>query len=292
MHAFQHAAIGTCALALLGSLGSNQPQIAPWIRPGPASLTASPSKTKPKIVACELGSLPTFHGCVSFEQVQMPAGPALVAQPNRHRNAQGQTQTYEQIPMLPERSPNYRHYLYPLDIKEPGIQFSSGYDLDRPEDKQRHGPQARIGHGGVDILAPTGTEVRAMDLEFQKGPAEVLYVGELFGTTVVTLHVRNEGKTPRSYVVLHGHLKEAAPGLEAGQKLELGQLLGWVGQSGHAGIPHLHLETRRVRLGKEAKKLSRSQIIDHAFTVVSDPRNVLLQGSKTEGPSKNTKPPD
>ena len=40
----------------------------------------------------------------------------------------------------------------------------------------------------------------------------------------------------------YAHLKSLAPGMQVGTQVTAGQLVGWVGKTGNAGIPHLHLE--------------------------------------------------
>ena len=113
-----------------------------------------------------------------------------------------------------------------------------------------------VGHGGVDIAQKRGTEVRLVALEHQVGEAEVLYVGKLFGNSVVTRHALREAGKLRDYLVIHGHLDGPAPGLASGQNAREGTLVGFVGDSGSPGDVHLHLEIRRVRDGIDAKKLA------------------------------------
>jgi murein DD-endopeptidase MepM/ murein hydrolase activator NlpD len=39
----------------------------------------------------------------------------------------------------------------------------------------------------------------------------------------------------------YAHLSGYAPGIEAGLRVAAGQLIGYVGQTGNASVPHLHL---------------------------------------------------
>jgi murein DD-endopeptidase MepM/ murein hydrolase activator NlpD len=103
----------------------------------------------------------------------------------------------------------------------------------------------------------------------------VIYVGPLFGTTVVTRHTLREGGRLRDYVLLFGHLDAPAPGLHPGSPLHEGDSIGFVGDTGSPDIVHLHLEARRVRDGVDPTKLTPSAIVDNNSTVVCDPRNVL-----------------
>jgi hypothetical protein len=156
----------------------------------------------------------------------------------------------------------------------------SGYDLDRPDAEQRRGPTLRaVGHGGVDLPQKRGTEVALVSLEHQRGDADILYTGPLFGTTVVTRHTVHEGGQLREYIVLHGHLDAVAPGVAAGATAKEGSLLGFVGDTGSPELVHLHLEARRVREGVDiAQRLAKGSAADllaDDATVVCDPRNVL-----------------
>jgi murein DD-endopeptidase MepM/ murein hydrolase activator NlpD len=117
--------------------------------------------------------------------------------------------------------------------------------------------------------------VRLIALENQVGDAEVVHVGSLFGNSVVTRHSLREGGQLRDYVVIHGHLEGAAPGIKRGESAREGTLLGFVGDSGSPGEVHLHLEVRRVRDGVDAGKLVAGQLVLSSKTVVCDPRNVL-----------------
>jgi len=84
-------------------------------------------------------------------------------------------------------------------------------------------------HGGVDIAAQEGKPVRASN------EGIVTYSGEAlgYGNTVVIKH-------ELGYYSLYGHLKEIL--VEEGVKVETGQILGSVGQTGRTTGPHLHFE--------------------------------------------------
>jgi hypothetical protein len=115
-------------------------------------------------------------------------------------------------------------------------------------------------------------------LEHQEGDAEVLFVGSLFGETVITRHVLREGGQLRDYLLLFGHLDAPAPGLAPGATLKSADLVGFVGDTGSPELVHLHLEVRRVRSGIEPATLGKTAaaaLIDNATSVVCDPRNVL-----------------
>jgi murein DD-endopeptidase MepM/ murein hydrolase activator NlpD len=117
--------------------------------------------------------------------------------------------------------------------------------------------------------------VTLVAVEHQRGEAEVIYVGPLFGTTVATRHTVREGGQLRDYVLLFGHLDAPAAGVQAGTHVKEGDAIGYVGDTGSPSLVHLHFEARRVKGGVDASKLGPSALVDGSNTVVCDPRNVL-----------------
>ncbi|MCM5572427.1 peptidoglycan DD-metalloendopeptidase family protein [Burkholderiaceae bacterium FT117] len=86
-------------------------------------------------------------------------------------------------------------------------------------------------HKGVDFAAPSGTPVRA------SGSGVVDFAGwqNGYGKVVVLRH-RNGVET------LYAHLRGFASGLNKGDKVEQGEVIGYVGMTGWATGPHLHYE--------------------------------------------------
>jgi murein DD-endopeptidase MepM/ murein hydrolase activator NlpD len=117
--------------------------------------------------------------------------------------------------------------------------------------------------------------VTLVSLEYQRGDAEVIYVGPLFGTTVITRHAVEEAGRQREYLLLFGHLDAPSPGMHAGVTVKEGDTIGFVGDSGSPELVHLHLEVRRIRDGVDPTKLSPNAMIANESSVVCDPRNVL-----------------
>jgi len=224
---------------------------------------------------CPADSVPDGDVCVHVpdedEGAEDPS--EVMTQTSSHQDKAGRWSVYEQIPRRLDRPADYDAYRYPVACDACVV---SGYDLDQPDALQRRGRHLRqVGHGGVDLLQKRGTPVTLVAIEHQRGDAEVIYVGPLFGTTVATRHTVREGGQLRDYVLLFGHLDAPAAGVQAGTRVKDGDVVGYVGDTGSPSLVHLHFEARRVKSGVDASKLGPNALVDGSSTVVSDPRNVL-----------------
>jgi len=211
--------------------------------------------------------------CVAWPDEDQGA-PAAEPESNAHRDKRGRWVSYDQIARRPDRPADYDAYRYPVPCDHACV--VSGYDLDRPDEVQRRGRRLHeVGHGAVDLVQPKGTPVTILPLEHQQGGAEVVFVGSLFGTTVITQHMVYEGSQARPYLALFGHLDSAAPGIRPGASLHDGDVIGWVGDTGSPELVHLHFEIRRVRDGLDVHGMGPQTMISNESSVVCDPRNVL-----------------
>jgi murein DD-endopeptidase MepM/ murein hydrolase activator NlpD len=86
-------------------------------------------------------------------------------------------------------------------------------------------------HNGVDLLAPAGTPVLAAASGTVVGAAP----NAGYGNWVRIEHVQN-------VATVYGHLSAFAPGISAGAKVQRGQVIGFVGNTGRSTGPHLHFE--------------------------------------------------
>lgn len=263
-------ALFPAALVALLSFGPGRAQGRP-VHVAAAALTVEAAAPLTPAL-CPAGSLPDGEVCVVLPGDD--DAPEAEAEENAHHDKHGHWIVYDQIPRRPERPADYDAYRYPVPCTHGCV--VSGYDLDRPDDSQRRGRRlSHVGHGAVDIPMPKGTPILLVPLEHQEGDAEVVYVGPLFGTTVITRTSVREGGQVRDYVLLYGHLDAPAPGLRVGTRLKEGELVGFVGDTGSPELVHLHLEARRVRTGVDVAKLPPGAMIANENTVVCDPRNVL-----------------
>lgn len=105
--------------------------------------------------------------------------------------------------------------------------ISSHFDL-----KRKHPVLNRIrAHKGVDYAARTGTPVKTT------GDGEVIFCGRKggYGQVVIIKHGDR-------YETLYAHLSNFKRGLQAGDHVKQGDVIGYVGQTGLATGPHLHYE--------------------------------------------------
>jgi murein DD-endopeptidase MepM/ murein hydrolase activator NlpD len=86
-------------------------------------------------------------------------------------------------------------------------------------------------HRAIDYAAPAGTPVVAI------GRGQVEFAGwrEGYGNLVEIRHAKG-------YASRYGHFSRIAEGIRLGRSVEAGDVIGYVGQTGHATGPHLHFE--------------------------------------------------
>jgi murein DD-endopeptidase MepM/ murein hydrolase activator NlpD len=261
--------------------GPNAPNAPDLGAPASSASTSAYDASHLGQALCPRGTLPDGDACVHLPTSgargagEDEGAPESETSVNTHRDTLGRWVVYDEIPRRPDRPADYEAYRYPVPCEGHAC-VVSGYDLDRSDEEQRRARRLpQVGHGAVDLTEPRGTPVAIVPLEHQDGPAEVVYVGPFFGTTVVTRHTVREMGRLREYLVLFGHLDSTSPGVRPGVLLREGDIIGSVGDSGSPGRVHLHLEVRRLRDGIDAAKLAPSALADGASSVVCDPRNVL-----------------
>ena len=88
-------------------------------------------------------------------------------------------------------------------------------------------------HKGVDYAAPIGTKVLAA----ADGTVEFVGPQSGYGNVVIVEH--RDGVS-----TLYGHLSAFGSGLQKGQRVDQGAVIGYVGMTGLATGPHLHYEFR------------------------------------------------
>ena len=93
-------------------------------------------------------------------------------------------------------------------------------------------------HDAIDIMAPRGTEVHAVD----DGTVAKLFTSKAGGLTIYQFD------PAETFSYYYAHLDRYATGLSEHQSVRRGQLLGYVGSSGNASAhaPHLHFAIARL----------------------------------------------
>jgi murein DD-endopeptidase MepM/ murein hydrolase activator NlpD len=104
-------------------------------------------------------------------------------------------------------------------------------------------PRTGHAHEALDILAPRGTPIVAVD----DGVVQKLFTSVRGGLTIY--HFDPEG----AYSYYYAHLDRYADGLREGQPLRKGDVVGYVGTSGNAPpqTPHLHFAIFKLGPEKE-----------------------------------------
>lgn len=91
-------------------------------------------------------------------------------------------------------------------------------------------------HQGIDILAARGTPVLAA----VDGRIAKFFSSERGGQTIYQFDA------DQRYVYYYAHLDRRADGLAEGAVVRQGDVIGFVGQTGNAPVPHLHFEIQRL----------------------------------------------
>ncbi|MEO6866188.1 MAG: M23 family metallopeptidase [Gemmatimonadaceae bacterium] len=96
-------------------------------------------------------------------------------------------------------------------------------------------------HRASDILVPMGTRVVAAEA----GTIMRLSHNALGGTTIYMTD--DSGR----FIFYYAHLEKYADGLVAQEHVSQGDLLGYVGMTGNAPVPHLHFQAMRRDAGRK-----------------------------------------
>jgi len=93
-------------------------------------------------------------------------------------------------------------------------------------------------HEAIDILAPRGTDVVAVE----DGKVVKLFTSAAGGLTIYQFD------PSETFVYYYAHLDQYAPGLQEGAMVRKGDLIGYVGTTGNApkGTPHLHFAISKL----------------------------------------------
>jgi murein DD-endopeptidase MepM/ murein hydrolase activator NlpD len=122
-------------------------------------------------------------------------------------------------------------------------------------------------HAGLDILAPTGTPIRAAG----DGMVEFSGMQSGYGREIILDH----GHGLRT---VYGHMSALVA--TGGEHVLRGQVIGYVGQSGRATCPHLHYEVRINKVPVNPNKYLRSTFEEVASNDLSAAVTDFKHGKK------------
>ena len=184
----------------------------------------------------------------------------------RYKDSEGHVNYYS-----PEGKPMRKAFLStPVDF----VRISSGFDTHR-----KHPILNRIrAHKGVDYAARTGTPVKSA------GDGEVIFRGRKggYGQVMIVKHGEH-------YETLYAHLSDFKKGLESGDLVKQGEVIGYVGQTGLATGPHLHYEFRVDGVHRNPETLNLAQSLPLHAEVLADfkaqTQPLLAQLNKTKAKS-------
>ncbi|MDI3285899.1 hypothetical protein [Polyangium sp. 15x6] len=264
MQPLVRAAAFAALLAALGALGKTP-------RPKAPEPAKTPSTVAPAVAAsCGPRTLPEGDVCIPLPP------PGRAPQPDgREALPEGPETATERstlVPRRPERPAEVAAYRFPL-AAEAAPSVLAG--LDRPFDLSVERGDVAPGPGAVLLDASSGDAVVALSLEGQEGPAEVAFVGEMLGETVVTAHLVRDGGRLRQVLFVHGNLDRPSERAVVGAPLEAGDEIGIIGDSAFRGRPGLYLEARQLREGTSLGGLDASRIREDIISVPVDVRNAL-----------------
>lgn len=214
--------LATAVLPLLGAIvlggcgGTTRPAPQyPPAAPAHATYTVKPGDSIYKIAAkygITSSALMSANGLSSPRDLRV--GQVLIIPPSNRASAQSYAGTSNAFPYHGERAP--RQFGWPVND---GM-VSSGFGV-------RNGAM----HQGIDIAAPEGTPVHAVD------SGVVIYSGALhgYGNVVIISH-------DRDYATVYGHNELNL--VKEGEHVVRGQTIARVGTSGRTTGANLHFEVR------------------------------------------------
>jgi hypothetical protein len=174
----------------------------------------------------------------------------------------------DRIPRRPERPADPAAYVYPVGV---------GGGMAAQDGGAPWTPRMLVAGDlpGIKLAVRPGESARAVSLEHQVGPAEVVYAGDLVGMTVVTAHTVEEAGRKRTVLLYLGDLDHAAPGVVQGARLEADAEIGAARTGLGAGLIDVYLEARELRDGAKLEPIDPKRLRDAALAMPTDVRNVL-----------------
>lgn len=260
MQPLVRAAAFAALVAGIGLFGLTKPRV-----------VEQPRKTEfvpgspPVAVSCAPQQLPEGDTCLPIPRSGQTDAPGALDHVPRALRERG-----EVIPRRPDRPAQASAYRFPLAKSvEPVV--LAGFDL--PEGTV---PDVDVAPAAVLLGATNGDEVIVLTLEGQEGPAEIAFVGQFVGTTVVTSHTVRDGGRLHQILLVHGYLDRVSDRVIEGSPVDEDEVLGYVG-SLSSGHDVLYVEARQVREG--AGQTDPLKLLQDGSSILCDVRNVLRHGA-------------
>ena len=165
------------------------------------------------------------------EKVEVEVKPSLKETPPAVVPPEPEPPRTDEVPVMaanPIEDLRQRQLMLPvLGIKKEDLRSN----FDEPRGRSRR-------HEAIDILAPRNTPVFAVE----DGTIARLFSSEAGGITIY------QYDPTKQYVYYYAHLEKYAPGLEEGDRVKRGDVIGYVGTTGNAprDTPHLHFAIFRM----------------------------------------------
>ncbi len=264
MQPLVRAAVFAALVAAVGMFGLTKEKT-----PEPAPNVTSGLAAPALAVSCGPFQLPEGDACVPVPRArpgQAEASSALDHVPRALR------ERGEVIPRRPDRPADVAMYRFPLAESVKPVLLAG---LDLPPDTV---PDVQVGPTAALLGASSGDEVVVVTLDGQEGAAEIAFVGELVGTTVVTAHMTREGGRLRQMLLVHGYLDRVSDRAIVGASVDEGDVIGYVG-SLPAGSDVLYVEVRQVREGTNSSVVDPAILLSDRTSIACDVRNVLRHGA-------------
>ena len=223
------AAAGAASVTSAGLAPTAPPSLTPGSSSSSGDADAPPAPTAPASAALR----PKADGAASAALVPVADRPGSAAVPAQAPQAA----TTASITPLPEDTARLRA----RDLTVP-VQGVARAQLSDTFTQARAGGARR--HDAIDILAPKGTPVLAVE----DGRIAKLFFSQ--GGGGITVYQFDPGE---QYAYYYAHLDRYADGLKEGQTVRRGQVIGYVGATGNASAdaPHLHFAIHVLNAQKE-----------------------------------------
>lgn len=264
MQPLVRAAVFAALVAAVGMFGRTKQKAAQ-----PAPVVTSALAAPALAVSCGPFQLPEGDACIPVPRPragQTEASSALDHVPRALR------ERGEVIPRRPDRPADVAIYRFPL---AEGVKPVLLAGLDLPPGTM---PDVDISATSALLGASSGDEVVVVTLDGQEGAAEIAFVGELVGMTVVTAHMVREGGRLRQMLLVHGYMDHVSDRAIVGSSVDDGDVIGYVG-SLPAGSDVLYVEARQVREGTNLSGVDPSKLLGDSTSIACDVRNVLRHGA-------------